>query len=102
MSLNVLTASQLQRRMRMRVVLLDVSLTWSEFLPVSLIDVLADIEVQVHADSQTRHFLKMVRNTPPECRFYSTICSALVIFNPCDFSHSLAVYLPQLVICLAH
>lgn len=68
-SLYVLTAAQLQRRMRMRVVLLDVSLTWSEFLPVSLIDVLADLEVQVHADSHSRPILKMVRNTLPECRF---------------------------------
>lgn len=101
MSFYVLTAGPLRKRMRMRVVLLDVSLTWSEFLPVSLIDVLADIEVQVHADSQTRHILKMVRNTLPECRFYSTICSALVILIRAT-SLSLAVYLPRLVICLAH
>lgn len=70
-----MTAGPLQKRMRMRVVLLEVSLTWSEFLPVSLIDVLADIEVQVHADSQSRHNFEMVRNTLSECRFYSAVRS---------------------------
>lgn len=90
-----------KQTLRMRVVLLDVSLTWSEFLPASLIDFPADIEVQVHADSQTRHTLKMVRNTLPKCRFYSISRSSLVILNPCESLHSPAVYLLQLV-CLGH
>ena len=55
----------------MRIVLLEVSLTWSEFLPVILIDAPADVEVQSHADSQTRRILKMVRQNSQECRFYS-------------------------------
>ncbi|XP_011605755.1 10 kDa heat shock protein, mitochondrial [Takifugu rubripes] len=49
----------LKQTLRMRVVLLDVSLTWSEFLPVSLIDASADTGVQVHVVSQTHHFLIM-------------------------------------------
>lgn len=90
-----------KKTLRMRVALLDVSLTWNEFLPVILIDAPADVEVQVHADSQIRHILKMVRNTLPECRFFSTNSSSLIIFNQCELLHSPAVYLPQLVICLA-
>lgn len=67
----------------MRVVLLDVSLTWSEFLPVSLIDASADQGVQVHVVSQNHHFLIMVRNT----RLYNTIRSSLALKkNPCDNS----------------
>lgn len=92
MSLHVLSQSTPKQTLRMRVVLLDVSLTWSEFLPLSLIDVPADIEVQVHADSQTRHTLKMVRNTLPECRFYSTSRSSLVILNPCVITQSCSLF----------
>lgn len=47
----------------MRVVFLDVSFTWSEFPPVSLVDAPADAELQVHAVSQTHKILRMVRNT---------------------------------------
>lgn len=77
-----------KKPVRMRAVLLDLSLTWSEFLAVSVIDEPAEPEVQVRADSHTRHILEMVRNTLPECRFYSTKRSSLVIIKPCVITQS--------------